>query len=432
MAVAWLVFILYSCWAFLNLKKAILAWMPIRLLFLNRQIALYYGSPVIYLYMAIDVLLFLSFMLKYRQLYNERQIVLEKFPWSSVIILLASSFFFSQLFSTISLSSVFFEIVRFFLSNFLFLFLFFIFLKTNQDIKYVLLCSCVVGILLFSLSFYEIIFKHNPWLDYVWYNSPHEHMRMYYNALAGHSWYRFGFIRAQSFFCISIFFGVVSTILCFMFILFQEYEKIKKNKRIYIFVALLLFVCVIFSNSKTPILGALMIIFYAIFQNRECTNKRIFIVCLLLFVIYSFMPNAFYNIGSVFNDDLAEESSGSTVEMRSRQFVIGFDMFKLNPLFGNGFGSISVLKKIGDNSDILGAESVWLKILPERGLYGAFVYVYSYIYIYIRFKKYIPSFFMFLYLIALVFMETATDYIDLSVSGSVLVVFFRFFKLRSA
>ena len=87
------------------------------------------------------------------------------------------------------------------------------------------------------------------------------------------------------------------------------------------------------------------------------------------------------NFYSLVDSKIAEEGGGSTVHGREIQFRAALNMFELNPLFGNGPGSIAVLKNIGNNNEILGAESSWMQILPERGLFGAIVYIYMYIYL---------------------------------------------------
>ena len=127
------------------------------------------------------------------------------------------------------------------------------------------------------------------------------------------------------------------------------------------------------------------------------------------------------NFVSLVNTDVAAEGGGSSVSARQQQLDVAMRMFFYNPVFGNGIGSIDVLKEIGDNSDILGAESVWMQILPERGLFGMLAHCYLYIAYYKYLSKRMPHRMLLIFLLTIIVMSTATGEITQSYWGVVLI-----------
>ena len=139
--------------------------------------------------------------------------------------------------------------------------------------------------------------------------------------------------------------------------------------------------------------------------------------------------NNFYGL---FDDNLAQEGGGSSVALRTVQFQIGFQMFEQNPLFGNGVGSITQMMSTSSKfEDLLGAESSWLKILPERGIIGAIVYIILYYSIYKKLKAVIPNKTIILFLGGLMAMETATGFMDFPLFGAIIITIYRIHLVSS-
>ena len=183
-------------------------------------------------------------------------------------------------------------------------------------------------------------------------------------------------------------------------------------------------------NSKTGMVG-LFFLFVSLFSLKQLiTPKYAFIIFVCLTSMLIFVPEYFQNIVSLFDTDVAEEGGGSSVELRQQQFVAAQRMFMMNPIFGNGIGSLDILKKIGDNSDILGAESVWMQILPERGLYGMIAHCYLYVACYKYFRRVIPIRILLFYLLAIFVMSTATGEITMVYWGVALFVSSKMFIQR--
>lgn len=416
MILAWLIFFIYTVWAIFSLKKAILAWMPFQLLF-NSQVALRYSSPALYLNLSVTLMLAFLYLIKGR---NNKQFNSDRFLFKPILILNLISYVFSLMFSIVPFSQVLMETVRTFLNDFLFIYLFQKALCDCKDIRLVFKCTIITIFIICLLGVYESIVGTNPWLDYVYNNSSQEFQRMYY--IPGNVWRRYGLVRAYSVFDIHIKFGTVCVFLLFAIGSAYSHKWLPKNKLLLMVSMILLFAGVFMSNSKTGLLGLVVMIF-AIYKPKDVFKPQYIIPLVIIIVgVFVMFPDYLLNFTSLFDEDAAEEGSGSTVAMRQVQFNVAIGMFEQSPLFGNGLGSISALMKYGNNADILGSESSWMKILPERGLLGAFTYVASYVYMYKKFSDYIPKFQLLAFLASLLVMETATGFMDMSLYGSVLIL----------
>ncbi|MEE3415798.1 MAG: O-antigen ligase family protein [Prevotella sp.] len=303
--------------------------------------------------------------------------------------------------------------------NFALLYVFQRVLYDVKDIRLFLKAMIGVAVLITLLGIYESIFHDNPVLDYVYYNSPQEGTegRMYYLPPGvGQGFHiRFGMVRAYSFFGIHIAFGCACVfILGLLLFIIKKKFFIGMNKKLFYFAMLLLIIGCITSNSKTSYLG-LAVMLLMIFDTKKILNMRVlFLVGVLFLVFYNFFPNYFDNIYSLFDEEIASEGGGSTIDVRERQFEVALSMFKQNPILGNGPGSISVLKAFGDNSDILGAEGALLTILPERGAIGYAVYLFTFIYFFFTNRKIIPTFELFIFLLSLFAMEVVSGLRDMT------------------
>lgn len=416
MILAWILFFAYTIFGIINLKKAILIWMPVQLLF-NVQVAMRYASPALYLNLSVTMMLFLLYLIKGR---NNRAFNKENFIFKPILILNLVSYALSLMFSIVPFSEVMMETVRTFLNSFLFIYMFQKTLCTRKDVRLVYRASIVVIFIICLLGLYESIVGDNPWLDYVYTHSSQEYERMYY--IPGNVWRRFGMVRAYSVFYIHIAFGTTCVFL--LFAIGTAYSrKWLGRKQLTLLICILLLVAGVFmSNSKTGLLG-LVVMFFALVKFKYVFKPQYIIplVAILIGVFVAF-PEYLNNFTSLFNEDAAEEGSGSTVDMRMVQFQVAFNLFNQSPVFGNGLGSIAAMMNIGDNADILGSESSWMKILPERGLIGAIAYVLSFFYMFKNFNDYIPKWQLMAFLASLLVMETATGFMDMSLYGSVLIL----------
>ena len=423
-----------SICAISHFKNTVMVWMVARVLF-NAQIAVRYNSPGMSLVIAVDMTLILLYFLrrnKYKRIGLVRR---DKFPLKSAFIFTFVSFVISSLFAIVPINVGLVATLKYFVSNFGILYVFFKCLDTKSDVVLYVKTALVIAVLITILGLYESIFKDNPWLDFVYLNSPQNEStrgRMFYvPPFVGEGLQtRLGLVRSYSFMGIHIAFGTVCVYLLYLFATLKNNKLFDLNGNLLNAVILLLLSGVVASNSKTPILGVLVLLF-AFYSFKQLFQPKVILPLLLVFeIIIVFVPSITMSFMSLFDSNLAEEAGGSTVEGRQKQFEVALRLFGMNPLFGNGVGSIGVMKTIGANGAILGAESSFMQILPERGLLGIVAYMVTYWGLFMYGKKYLPRKLCIYYLLSLGVMEFVTGILDMPVWIGVYFCVIRMFQFK--
>lgn len=340
-----------------------------------------------------------------------------------------------MLFSIVPFTEVFTNTIKYFIQSFIIVLLFQKALNDIEDIRLFLKSGLIVIILMISLGMYEIIIKDNPVLNYVYLNAPEEAIqgKMYYTppfiSYSGELNMRFGLVRAYSFFGIHIAFGCASILLFYLYFYFYNQKKLIIDKKQLLLGSILVLTGAFICNSKTPLVGMPFFIL-AIVKSKTLTNFKLIIsIFLILLVIIVYFPDYFNNFIALFDSKMAEEGGGSSTEMRVRQFEIGLRLFNNSPIFGNGVGAIAVFMKSGSNADLLGAESSWLKILPERGIIGVIAYLILYFQMYNKLKGVLKKKEILGFLIGLMVMETATGFMNFALYGSIIICLYRYKQL---
>lgn len=423
-------FILIAIAAFVDFKKVVIIWLPAQFLF-NAQVAVRYSSPAMSLVVAVDLYLLLFYCFFKNKI--KKELNQEKFFLMAPMMFIMVSYIVSTLFGVIQTTKGLTSILKYFASGFGIVFLSLRVLNTSKDIQLFLKSSVVVFSIAIILAISENILKDNLWLDFIYFNSPHDETtagRMFYvpPMLGGEMEIRYGLVRARSCFGIHIAFGIACAMYLWMFLLTICNNYTYLSKRITNIMAIFLLLGVLMANAKTGYIGVCIFCF-GIFSFSYLFNfKTIFALVLFITITVVYVPDYFNNILSLFDSNLAEEGGGSTVAGREIQFKAALNMFYMNPLIGNGPGAIGVLSKIGNNAEILGAESSWMQILPERGLLGAFAYLYLYLYIFNILCHKLPVKVLFFFLLSIFVMETATGVLDISIWGVVLVAVKRMYQ----
>lgn len=426
MVLYWIIFIIILFFSLKDWKKTVIMWFPVQMLF-NECICLKYTSPAVSLVLAVDMLLLAEYLIKR----PSRNLNNSPYLFKVAFIAYLVSYGISMIFSILPFTEAATGTIKYFIQSFILVFLFQKALYDRNDIKLFFKTSLIVIILIIALGLYESIMKDNPILDYIYLHAPTDLIigKMYYVppflGLSDGLSMRFGMVRTFSFFGIHIAFGCACILFLYLYIyiLKHNYFYLKKNR--IICGALLLLLGVLLSNSKTPMVG-LLFFYFAFFSLEQVLNfKTIVSLCIIIVAIFFYAPNYLNNITALFDSTVAEEGGGSNVAMRIRQFDVAINMFLNNPLFGNGVGSISTMMKIGNNADLLGAESSWLKILPERGMIGVIAYIILYIQIYKKWKMIMNNRELLFFLFGLLAMETATGFMNFSLYGSILMCIYR-------
>lgn len=409
--------VIYACH---DLKKAILIWLPFKLLF-NDQIAVRYESPGMALVIAGDLALIAIYWLKKRKRSAYYQ---GEFLFKKAFIAFGFSYFISLLFTIAPFQSAAIATIKYFSSGFCMVYLAHKAFKSISDIRLYTKCCVIVSFLIVLLAISENIFQTNVWLDFVAFNSPFdpEEGRMFY--IPGHLEIRYGLVRSRSFFSFHIPFGFACVCLYWLLFYFYKNTKVLINSKVLLIASLLLIVGAILSNSKQVYLG-LLVMFFSLYSYKTLFHLRIILpVLIVAYWVIIYTPEYMDNILSLTNEELAEEGGGSTIALRESQFDVAMQMFRKSPLIGNGVASIETMKSLGFEG-ILGAESAWLRILPERGALGAIVYIYMYISLW-QFKKHINKKVLFFFLLSIFVIETTGGLKDLSIWGVFLLVVSRY------
>ncbi len=401
------------------------------------MVALKYSTPILTLAIAVNFALPIIFYFKYGES-EKRKLNNETFFFRALFVLYLISFVLSIFFSIAPLGSVFNATIKFFVKNFIMLYLFQRCLNDNKDLKLFVCTVCVIGILISGLGILESAIKDNPVQDFIYFSAPNAGSESY----NGRVWYvppsirgalqmRFNMVRAYSFFNIHIAFGIASLLLGFFLAILVKNKCYIINKR-FLWLSIVLLLSGIFAaNSKTAMVG-LLILLLALFSIQQIFNFKIWIgVGIILIVALVYFPNYALNYLALFDSSVAEEGGGSSIEMRKNQFRVARMLFEMNPIFGNGVGSIDFIQRHNNAaSGILGAESSWMQILPERGLLGAFVYIYWYVFTFKKLRLIVPTKIVFYFLASILIMETATGILDMALYGAIVIAIRRFYMLK--
>ena len=429
MTLAWIIFIAYTIFALYDIKKAIIVWIPAHVL-TNPQIALKYTQPAVSLSIAITTMLCVVFLYQYFGVKRHNKLNEEQFVLKPVFILMVFSYVVSYMLTIASLMTAFNLTVRYFLEGFVILYTFQRCLNDKKDMRLFIRTTFVIVLLITGLGIYEFLTLDNPVLDYVYYNSPHNAYtagRLAY--FPGFHRLRYGLPRCYSFFPLHLRFGVACVFfMLFIGVMYKKYVGIINRK--YILMCICLLIAGVFAaNSKQGLVG-LIVIAFCFFSPRKFYNYRILLIAAFVGFVYWQYPSVFNNLFSLFDDELAQEGSGSTVAMREQQYAVAWEMFKMNPIFGNGPGTLGTLKNMNISYEtIRGAESVFLSLLPERGLIGAFVYIFMYGYLFYVLKDKMPKNILFFYLLTVFVIEVAGGRKDITLYWGMLIATSRYFQL---
>ncbi len=426
-----LITIIIAICALQNFKNTVLMWTVAQTL-LNPQVAVRYESPAMSCILAADIMLLLIYFAKKKRL-KRRKIYRERYLLHIPMMAMLSSYIMSLLFSPLTSMTGINSGIKYFISNFGILFLFQICLNDIDDIKLFIKTAAAIALMQTGLSLIEIIFQDNYWLDFVYYNSPQNEVtrgRMFYTPpeIAGAFSTRYGMIRSKAFFQIHIYFGFYCLIYFYLFIrnYIKKWNIISKKN---LLLCIILLSCgVLMANSKTGYVG-LVVMLFAVFRPSKLLKLKYFTYFIIFIsALILFFPGYMMNYLSLFDDSIAEEGGGSTIALREMQFETAYLLFIRNPLFGNGLGSTALLAPHGF-SDILGSESSWMQIMPERGLWGAMMYIIMYLSIYHTFKKSFGLRALFFYLLSVFVMETATGQLDLFIWGVPLILIYKYRRI---
>ena len=423
------VFVIVCVCALFDFKRTVLIWMPVQFLF-NNQIAVRYATPSFNVYEAVNLALFAIYWIKCYGREKERHLNGEPYLFLPLCLLSFLSYLFSTILAIIPFTTSAIATIRYFMLSCCVLYIYQRVLNDEHDIRLCVRSCAVVISLMTLLGLYESIMHDNPWLDIVYLTSPQNEStygRMWYVppfiSESGDLQMRFGLVRAYSFAGIHIAYGTACVFFSYLvFTALKNKWQLGLSQKQWIVLAILLASGVFCANSKTGMVGYVFLLL-AFVKIKYLSRPIVFIPVVAAIVILLFyVPEFLKNYYSLFDENLAVEGGGSSIAMRQHQYVIVKRLFEMNPIFGNGIGSIKIMKQKAGFEDILGAESSLFKILPERGIFGLLVYLYAYFFYFKIMRQYVPLRETVFFLLALFVMEAATGTMDITRYGLFIIL----------
>lgn len=404
-----------------NWKKATLILIPMTFIMNDGEVIRM--SPMVPLAFAIDVMIIVTFYFSpYKKRIRGEDFVLK---WAFIATLI--SYVLSSLFSMLSWKETWLSTLRMFIISYIIMYYFQTAIQGPKDIKLTIKCTSIALLSAVILGIYESVTNDNPVLNFVYNSTPEDFLQSRANFwyIPGGESVRFGLRRCFSFFSIHIDFGCYCALFFFLFLFLYKSKSIYIRQRTSLLLVLMGIIGALLSNSKTPIVG-LLFFSLSIFGIKEIFKPRtivLVIVAVGLFLIL--MPDYLNIIYSLFDSNLAEEGGGSTADLRERQYDVGMYIFSMNPILGNGVGSMQILHDIGNNSDIMGAESSLLKILPERGIVGLIAYLISNYVYFFKTKRTLKTSGALLFVLGVMAMEFATGLLQVSYIAYIVIVIYK-------
>ena len=434
MILYWILFIAIALCGYYNWRKTVIAWIPFSMLF-NNAVCLKYSSPAISLNLAVDFALLLLYFFYYREhtigLFVEKKTV---YFFRTSFIAYIVSYTLSLFVSIVPFTEAITTTVKFFVESFVVVYLFQLALRTQKDVYFFFGCLSVSLLLIAIVGLIESFYRINPVLTYIYYNAPST------QALAGKMYFnpehlflgigeRFSLRRTYSFFHIHIAYGCACVMYFFLYMYVIFKYKYFQNYKYYLLLPIV-FSGVLLCNSKTPYVGLLFFLLPLLSINTYSKFRYIIYIVILLLIVLIAFPEYLNSFFALFDRKLEEEGGGSTIALREKQYKIGIQLFLKNPLLGNGVRSLTIMTERVSNSGLLGSESSWLKILPERGLVGAWAYLYMYYCSFVKLRVATGKFIAFAFLGGIFAMEFATGFMAFSIWASIVIVIWRMYELK--
>ncbi len=378
-----IVFTLFSllvvAYSLYDFKKAFIFYAAIKMFALGAM-CLKYTPPALSMETFLNFYFLFAFacngyLNKYKRIY-------ERFPLKNYFVFQLISIVASALVTMIPVSSFLTGLIMGLVEDFIYPLLFFAMLRRDKSIipmfiKY----SMVLFLFAAILGIYEFFTSNNVFYNYLTANVPEE-------LLAGkiyHSDERLGLARISSIFVSpnNMIYGAFISVLAYAYNCYSR----KKIKHALSFTFLTITI-ILMANSRTVLFSSICIV-APIFFKIDRTFKNLLIGIVIAFFAYPFISKYSLNITSVISESQKTQIGGSSVKMRQEQLTASWKLFKQSPIVGNGYQSIKYFTsgKSGFWRGLLrGTESIWFKLLIERGLLGIIAYLYMFYLMAIKFN----------------------------------------------
>ena len=246
------------------------------------------------------------------------------------------------------------------------LIIFYFILKSSprQYIYFFIKICYIYGIVISVYALFESITRTNPYIQFV--NSID-----IYSLKFNCTEVRFGLKRCQSIFSMHGTLAAVSLALGCILLYTKTRTKLLDSYKNSAIIILLLFVTVLFTGTRSAIIGAFVCLLTFISKKYMKIKYVIPFFCVGIACFFVFFDYIFSIYNSIIDTNQLE---GSNTEMREGQFAIA--QYFMNQSFWTGNGISYTFEYVQSHfkDEILGAESLWLPIMIDYGALGIIVY----------------------------------------------------------
>ena len=371
-----LILIIYS---FKNYKKAFL-WLLIFKLFLvtNITIVALPGLPLFTLDLFLTIIFFLQYIRVRKKIYCK-----VKFPYNRPFKFLLISWSISTLFAYIGFVGAVSQFIQTVFQQIIFIWMLWQLIDVKKDLDFILKWFTVAFFFICIYGLYEHQIQANPLVEYeaslmgdvdraiVWT----------YDADMGRGY------RTQSVFAHAIGAGINWALFIILILsLYINYGYKINNKKLTFLTVLLCIPCLLFTNSRGPIVFLIL----SGLSLINLKNKKVYLlfICgiLLIIILQPYLSEYTDNIISIFDSKTQEKVGGSNADMRIEQFDAALALMMQSPIIGFGFKFLNVFNN-ALTAALLGLESMWFWIMLQFGLIGVIANIYFAYYSLIRIPK---------------------------------------------
>lgn len=366
MAIFVFISIIFIIFSFFNFKGSFVLFSAVKMLALNAM-CLRYTPPALSMETFLITYYIIAFLFK--GYLKDFSFVFSKYPLKNYFIIELISVFASVVISLIPLNSLLTGVSLYIIDDIIYSLLFFIMLIRDKNIiRQFIVYSMIIYVIASIFGIYEFFTGYNFFYKYL---SDNVSEKLLEGKLmnAGE---RLGMVRVKSLFVSpnNMIYGAFLSSLAFAY---NTYFR-KKIPCVLPFTFLAI-TTIFIANSRTVLLSSFVVLLPMFIKNRR-SLKYTFIAVVLLLLAYPFLERFIPNITSVLYSDDRNALSGSSVEMRVGQLEASWKLFLRSPIVGNGFRSCIYFEKI--MPELFGTESIWFKLLIERGIVGLFAYFYMF------------------------------------------------------
>lgn len=223
-------------------------------------------------------------------------------------------------------------------------------------------------------AFFEFITDSNPFIEYGLDNE------LFGPFVALSERYRFGIRRLQSFMALNGALGIVCNLgAIFISYLLHKGDVFLTRQKLSAKILIVFLILVsLFTGTRSVYVGTVISLLYVMIGYGIQLKRVVSILTLLAIALMVFAP-FFTEIASSFTD--TSSTDGSNADMRKGQFLTSFYYMMNAGLFGHGTSFTSDLMETNPG-DIFGAESIWMPLMMNLGIYGVVSYLAFIIFIF--------------------------------------------------